>query len=75
MVKNALKIAFVAALSCITVDAAFAAAAELGYDPFEPFMSDEALAERVPVEELPDGCHYHGTDVHCGADEALDIKW
>jgi len=49
MVKNALKIALVAALSCITVDAALAAGADWGYDPFEPFMSEEALAERVPV--------------------------
>ncbi len=58
---------------CVFVDGAFQAAAELGYDVFEPFMSEEMLAERSSIGEIPDGCHWHGPQLHCGADEAMDI--
>ena len=64
-------------LACTFIDASMAAMVATGNDPFQIFMTEEAVDTRIPVEELPEGCHYHigSEEPHCGLDAPLDIEF
>ena len=89
--KQIFKYAAMGFLSCVFIDAGLGVVAELmaennvtpppnPVDPVESITPTEPLEvkpERIPLSELPNGCHYHlGSDTpHCGVDEKLEISW
>lgn len=77
MFNDLASIVFIAGISCLFADVAMAMMVETGNDPFQVF-APEVAAERIPLDELPEGCHYHlgSAEPHCAADtESLEVKW